>query len=357
MLPPRFTLPDWMVGPVATPDLQAETAARLRQAQLTKPPGALGKIESIAIRLAGLQGRPLPVLDRVHIAVFAADHGVAANGVSAFPQSVTAAMVRNFVQGGAAISVLARELGATLDVIDVGTLGAPPGAGVIDQRIGAGTNDFTVGPAMSEDDLFVALGVGKDSVDRAHVAGAHLYIGGDMGIGNTSAATAITAVLLGLAPSAITGPGTGLDAAGVVRKARIIQQALWLHESYCATPLETLRRLGGFEIAALTGAMVRAAQLGLPVLVDGFITTTAALAAVRIEPGVADWLLYAHLSAEPGHRALLEALGATPLLDLGMRLGEGSGAAIAVPLLRLACALHAGMATFAEAGLDGGPAS
>lgn len=356
MSPPRFTLPDWMVAPVAVPDVEAEAAARQRQTQLTKPPGALGVMEAMAIRLAGLQGRPLPLLDRLHITVFAADHGVAASGVSAFPQSVTAAMVRNFVQGGAAISVLARELGATLEVIDVGTLGEPPGIGVINQRIGAGTSDFTTGSAMSEDDLFVALGVGKDSADRAHVAGARLYIGGDMGIGNTSAATALTAVLLGLAPTAITGPGTGLDAAGVARKARIIQQALWLHESYCATPLETLRRLGGFEIAALTGAMARAAQLGLPVLVDGFITTAAALVAVRIEPRVADWLLYSHQSAEPGHRALLAALGATPLLDLGMRLGEGSGAAIAVPLLRLACALHAGMATFAEAGLDGGSA-
>ena len=342
-----------MQQPAALPDPIAELAARQRQTQLTKPPGALGTLESLAIRFASFQGTATPRLDRVHIAVFAADHGIAASGVSAYPQSVTAAMVRNFVAGGAAISVLARELGATLEVIDVGTLGDPPGAGVIDARIAPGTRDFTTGPAMSDDELTRALRTGVDSAERAHAANAQLYIGGDMGIGNTTAATAIIAALLSLAPSTVTGPGTGLDAAGVVRKARIIQQALWLHQSYCATPIETLRRLGGFEIAALTGAMTRAAQLGLPVLVDGFITSTAALVAVRVEPAVADWLLYSHRSAEPGHATLLEALGATPLLDLGMRLGEGSGAAVAVPLLRLACAIHAGMATFAEAGIAG----
>ena len=342
-----------MQQPAALPDPIAELAARQRQTQLTKPPGALGTLESLAIRFASFQGTATPRLDRVHIAVFAADHGIAASGVSAYPQSVTAAMVRNFVAGGAAISVLARELGATLEVIDVGTLGDPPGAGVIDARIAPGTRDFTTGPAMSDDELTRALRTGVDSAERAHAANAQLYIGGDMGIGNTTAATAIIAAVLSLAPSTVTGPGTGLDAAGVVRKARIIQQALWLHQSYCATPIETLRRLGGFEIAALTGAMTRAAQLGLPVLVDGFITSAAALVAVRVEPAVADWLLYSHRSAEPGHATLLEALGATPLLDLGMRLGEGSGAAVAVPLLRLACAIHAGMATFAEAGIAG----
>lgn len=342
-----------MQQPAALPDPIAELAARQRQTQLTKPPGALGTLESLAIRFASFQGTATPRLDRVHIAVFAADHGIAASGVSAYPQSVTAAMLRNFVAGGAAISVLARELGAALEVIDVGTLGDPPGAGVIDARIAPGTRDFTTGPAMSDDELTRALRTGVDSAERAHAANAQLYIGGDMGIGNTTAATAIIAALLSLAPSTVTGPGTGLDAAGVVRKARIIQQALWLHQSYCATPIETLRRLGGFEIAALTGAMTRAAQLGLPVLVDGFITSTAALVAVRVEPAVADWLLYSHRSAEPGHATLLEALGATPLLDLGMRLGEGSGAAVAVPLLRLACAIHAGMATFAEAGIAG----
>lgn len=345
-----------MVEAVAVPDRQFEQLARQRQGRLTKPVGALGEMESLAIRLAGMQGVERPTVDRVQIAVFAADHGIAASGVSAYPQSVTAAMVRNFIQGGAAISVLARELGATLEVIDVGTLGEPPGLGVVDQRVGAGTRDFTTGPAMSAQDLTAALLAGRDSADRACSGGAQLYIGGEMGIGNSSAATAIAAVLLGMAPGAIAGPGTGLDTAGVARKVRIIQQALWLHESYCDSGLETLRRLGGFEIAALAGAMTRCAQRGLPVLVDGFIATAAALVAVRVQPATADWLLYAHRSAEPGHQALLDALGATPLLDLGMRLGEGSGAAMAVPLLRLACALHNGMATFAEAGLDAGAA-
>ncbi len=345
---------DWLQAPAAVPDEAARRAAEARQAELTKPPGALGRLEEIAIRLAALQGTARPDLGRVHIAVFAGDHGVAAQGVSAFPQAVTAEMVKNFARGGAAISVLARELGASLEVINLGTVGdTGPLDGVRDYALGPGTADFTRGPALTDAQLAAALAAGRDAVDRARRAGARLFIGGEMGIGNTTAAAALACALLDAPPEDLAGPGTGLDAAGVARKVAVIRRALTRHRVPPDRPLEALRRLGGFEIAALAGACLACAQQGLPALVDGFIGSVAALAAVRLCPEAGPWLLFSHASAEPGHRRVLEALAARPLLDLGLRLGEGSGAAVAVPLLRLACALHDGMATFAEAGVPG----
>lgn len=345
----------WLGIPAAVPDAGARRAAEMRQAQLTKPPGALGRLETTAIQLAALQGTPQPCLERVHITVFAADHGVAAEGVSAFPQSVTAEMVRNFARGGAAISVAARTLGASLDVINLGTVHDPgPLAGVQDCRLGPGTADFTREPAMTEHQLARALGCGRQAVERARLAGAQLFIGGEMGIGNTTAAAALACALLDTPAERLAGPGTGLDTAGVRRKALVIQRALARHDGHLHTPLEVLHRLGGFEIAALTGACIACGHIGVPVLVDGFIGSVAALAAARLCPGAAAWFLFSHTSAEPGHGAVLEALEARPLLDLGMRLGEGSGAAVAVPLLRMACALHNEMATFAEAGISAG---
>ncbi|WJW75161.1 nicotinate-nucleotide--dimethylbenzimidazole phosphoribosyltransferase [Thiohalobacter sp. IOR34] len=345
---------DWILEPVCTPDATVREAAQARQAQLTKPPGSLGRLEDLAVAFAARQGRERPSLDAVWISVFAADHGVARAGVSAFPQAVTLEMVRNFVRGGAAISVLARELGAELEVINLGTVDDPgPMEGVRAARLGPGSSDFTAGPAMSEAQFEAALAEGRGAVERARAAGAGLFIGGEMGIGNTSAAAALAAALLGLPAVELTGPGTGLDAAGVLHKAAILQRALDFHGTALAEPREALRRLGGFEIAALAGAFLRAAQLGLPVLVDGFIASAAALAAARLNPAAAAWPLYAHASAEPGHRRILAGLEAEPLLDLGLRLGEGSGAAVAVCLLRQALALHNGMATFAEAGVSG----
>lgn len=346
----------WTGAAVAKVDDAAAQAARDHQAQLTKPPGALGRLETLAIRLAAWQGTPRPEVSRVHICVFAADHGVAARGVSAFPQAVTGQMVRNFSAGGAAICALARALSATLEVVDLGTVtDAGPLPGVISARIASGTVDLCTGPAMDAEQLDAALGAGRIAVQRALAAGAQLFIGGEMGIGNTAVAAALACALLDAPAVDLCGPGTGLDAAGVRRKTETVATALRLHEDARADPVHALRRLGGFEIAALTGACIGAAQAGLPVLVDGFIATTAALAAVRINPGAADWLIFAHRSAEPGHARVLAALDADPLLDLGMRLGEGSGAAVAVPLLRLACALHAGMATFAQAGVASAP--
>ena len=341
----------WYDAPIAAPDSAVLAAARDRQMQLTKPPGSLGRLEELGVTLAAMQGTQQPRVDKLWITVFASDHGVVAEGVSAFPQVVTAEMVRNFARGGAAISVLAREWDARLEVVNVGTVQPLEDLpGVVEARVGPGTANFVHEPAMTGDQLHEALMAGHDAAERAAINGARLFVGGEMGIGNTTSAAAIACSLLGLPAAQLAGPGTGLDTAGVSHKALVIERALAHHRS--DQPLTALQRLGGFEIAALAGAYLRCGQLGLPALVDGFITTAAALVAVRLHPELAAWLFYAHGSAEPGHRRLLDALEAKPLLELGMRLGEGSGAAVAVPILRAAAALHAGMATFAEAGVS-----
>jgi len=340
----------WLETPVARPDETARQAAQARQAMLTKPPGALGRLEEIAIRLAGLQGITYPKIDCVHITVFAADHGIAAEGVSAFPQVVTTEMVKNFSRGGAAISVAAKAIGAELEVINLGTAHETgPLENVKKCDLGRGTANFSLAAAMTEHQLANALAAGRHAAERAQLAGTTLFIGGEMGIANTSAATALACVLLNEPPAMVAGPGTGLDSTGLAHKVNVIQRALELHRAHSVSPLEALRRVGGFEIAALAGAYIACAQMAVPVLVDGFISTSAALVATRLCSGVEEWLLYSHASAEPGHRHMLDALGAEPVLDLGMRLGEASGAAVAVPLLRMACALHNDMATFAEA--------
>jgi nicotinate-nucleotide--dimethylbenzimidazole phosphoribosyltransferase len=342
----------WLEDDLRPIDTRAAEAARARQETLTKPPGSLGDLEALAIRLAGWQRRECPVIERVHITVFAGDHGIAAEGVSAFPQAVTAEMLRNFARGGAAISVLARSVGASFEVVNLGTASQVAG-GVHDTWLGPGTASFAQGAAMSEAQLAAALAAGRRSVERALGAEAQLYIGGEIGIGNTTAAAALACALLPAEPEALAGPGTGLDAAGVARKAAVIRRSLQRHAGALGTPAQILRRLGGFEIAALVGAYVRCAQVGLPAVIDGFIATAAALIARRLRPGAQAWWLFSHRSREPGHATLLAALEARPLLELGMRLGEGTGAAMVVPLLRLACDLHGGMATFAEAGVSG----
>jgi nicotinate-nucleotide--dimethylbenzimidazole phosphoribosyltransferase len=351
----------WWQDPVKPLNAAARNRAAERQNTLTKPPGSLGRLEEIALVLAAMQGREKPQLKQPAITVFAADHGVVAEGVAAFPQAVTQQMLANFVAGGAAISVLARELGARLEVVDVGTLATASITGVVDARVGPGTANFARAPAMRSDQLAQCLEQGRHAVQRALAAGADLFIGGEMGIGNSTAAAALSCALLGLPGAALAGPGTGLDVHGVAHKAAVIDRALALHGFLPSPPappspagegsIAALRCVGGFEIGALAGAYIAAAQAGLPVLVDGFITTAAALAACRLHPATRDWLIFAHASAEPGHAHLLAALQARPLLRLDMRLGEASGAASALPLLRLACALHTGMATFAEAGV------
>ncbi|SDO44080.1 nicotinate-nucleotide--dimethylbenzimidazole phosphoribosyltransferase [Ectopseudomonas guguanensis] len=340
----------WWQGPCQPLDHVARVKAENRQRQLTKPAGSLGRLEKLAIHLAALQGREKPSLESLWIAIFAGDHGVVAEGVSAYPQAVTGQMLANFVAGGAAISVLARELDAALEVIDLGTAEPlPPLPGVRHVQAGAGTRNLAREPAMSGAQMQICLDAGRDSLLRARATGCDLFVGGEMGIGNTTAAAALACWLLNCPASELAGPGTGLDSAGVAHKARVIDAALTLHRTRIDGPLQALIHLGGFEIAALVGAYLAAAQQGIAVLVDGFICSVAALLAVHLNPGCRDWLLFAHHGAEPGHVRVLQALGAEPLLELGLRLGEGSGAALSVPVLRLACALHGQMATFAEA--------
>ncbi|MDN3516741.1 nicotinate-nucleotide--dimethylbenzimidazole phosphoribosyltransferase [Aquisalimonas lutea] len=346
--------PPWN-APIPAPDAAVAEAARAHQRRLTKPPGSLGRLEDLAVRLAAQQGTVAPAAERVAIVVFAADHGVCDEGVSAFPRTVTAQMVANFAHGGAAVSVLARALDAGLEVVNVGTAEpTPPVAGVVDAMVARGTRNLAREPAMTPAERDAALRVGDDAAGRAADSGAELFVGGDMGIGNTTSAAALACALLEETPETLVGRGTGVDDAGLERKREAVARGLARHGTG-TEPLAVLASLGGLEIAALTGAILGAARRRMPVLVDGFIVSVAALVAVRHAPAAAHWLHFAHRSAEAGHDTVLAALEAAPLLDLGMRLGEGSGAAMAVPLLRSACRVHNDMATFESAGVsDGG---
>lgn len=342
----------WINQDTRTPDVKVQAAARQRQQQLTKPQGALGRLEDIAIEFAAMQGQLKPELEHIAIVVFAGDHGVTEENISAFPQAVTAQMVENFANGGAAISVLARELQARLAVVDVAVNGpASLSPNVIMKRLINGTSNFASGEALTRDLTVKALDVGRDIVLRQMTEGLHLFIGGEMGIGNTTSASALAASLLELNVEKLAGPGTGLDAKGISHKALVIKQALYFHRRAAVTALDKLRCFAGAEIVALVGAYVTCAQHGIPVLVDGFISSVAALYARSLNKGVRDWLLFSHCSQEPGHAHVLEALNARPIVDLGMRLGEGSGAAVVVPIIKQALALHNNMATFEEAGV------
>ncbi len=346
--------PKWVTAVPPRPDLNTETRARERQARLTKPAGSLGQLEELAIRLAGLSGSDRPSVAAPHILIFAGDHGITAEGVSAYPSEVTGQMLANFVSGGAAISVLAREQGAALQVIDTGTLLQNPPAGVHSDKIARGTRNFRREDALTAEELFHGLDAGRNAATRAINDGADLLILGEMGIGNTSSATALAAALLDGDVAALTGAGTGLNADGISHKTRMITESLTFHEldRGGASAADVLLKVGGHEISALVGAAITAAHERVPVLVDGFICSAAMLAAVSTNPALRDWLLFSHRSTEHGHAAILTALNAEPLFDLGLRLGEGSGAALALPLLRLACALHNEMATFDSAGVS-----
>ncbi|MGB6239689.1 MAG: nicotinate-nucleotide--dimethylbenzimidazole phosphoribosyltransferase [Bradyrhizobium sp.] len=341
--------PEWVTQECPEISIAHRDAALARQAQLTKPAGSLGRLEHLACELAGLQQSERPRAARVPIIIFAGDHGIVAQGVSAYPQEVTIAMMANFASGGAAISVLARELGSTLEVVDAGTLAQSSIPGIVTDKPRHGSRDFSQEAALAPTEVAFALECGKRAVLRAGTP--DLLIFGEMGIGNTTPSAAIAAALLGVSAKQTAGSGTGVDAKGLALKARVIDEALALHG--LARPgvsaEEILCTVGGFEIAAISGAIIAAAQRRIPVLVDGFIVSVAALAAARINPSCRPFLLASHQSAEQGHRLVLEALNKQPLIDLDLRLGEGSGAAIALPLLRLACALHNDMATFAQA--------
>jgi nicotinate-nucleotide--dimethylbenzimidazole phosphoribosyltransferase len=348
--------PEWVSKECPPVSEAHRAAAAARQGQLTKPTGALGRLETLAIELAGLQHTERPRAERAPIIVFAGDHGVAAQGVSAYPQQVTIAMMANFAGGGAAISVLARELGSSLEVVDAGTLAEVPMPGVVSDKPRRGSRDFSKEAALETAELGFALDCGRRAVERAAASGPDLLILGEMGIGNTTSAAAIAAALLAVPADEITGIGTGLDAAGRARKARLIDAALARHRLAGSSAGRVLAAVGGLEIAAICGAIIASAQRRIPILVDGFIVSVAALVATRLNPSCRPSLIFSHRSAEQGHRMVLEALDARPLLDLDLRLGEGSGAALALPVLRLACALHNGMATFAEAAVPDRPA-
>ena len=334
-------------------DRQWIEKARQRQLQLTKPPGSLGRLEEVANRLAGIQETLCPSVARARIIVFAADHGVCAEGVNPYPQAVTAQMVTNFLRGGAAINALARAAGAELQIVDAGVAYeiAASGNSLIRRPIAPGTKNFCVTAAMTRDQAVAALSLGIELTKHATAQGCSLLAIGEMGIGNTTAASAVTAVLAGLAPFDVAGHGTGADEACMARKCSAIERALALHRPSLREPLNILACLGGFEIGAMAGSCIGAASNRCAVLVDGFIATAAAALAVRMNSAVADYLIPAHRSTEPGHQPLLAILGHRPLLDLEMRLGEGTGAALAIPIVRGAVAAFTGMASFADAGV------
>jgi nicotinate-nucleotide--dimethylbenzimidazole phosphoribosyltransferase len=317
------------------PDPEAAAAARARQEQLTKPPGSLGRLEEIAIFFAGWQRRDRPVIDRARAAVFAGNHGVTVHGVSAYPASVTAQMVANFEAGGAAINALSGIAGLELKVVAL-DLDRP-------------TADFTTEPAMSVEDCLAALNAGAATVDER----LDLLILGEMGIGNSTAAAALCARSYGTEAQYWVGPGTGIDGEGVRRKGQIIDRALAHHADAPRSAFETLRQVGGREIAAIAGAILRARQLSIPVLLDGFICSSAIAPLAIDNPAITGHCLAGHCSLEPGHARLLERLELAPLLSLDMRLGEGSGAAVAANIVRAALAAHDRMATFAEAAVSG----
>ncbi|WP_083235969.1 nicotinate-nucleotide--dimethylbenzimidazole phosphoribosyltransferase [Halomonas caseinilytica] len=318
---------------------------------LTKPPGSLGRLEALAVSLAGITGEAFPRVSPPAVVVFAADHGVAAEGVSAFPQAVTAQMVANFVTGGAAINVFARRIGAHLEVVDVGVANALPAEGVVHDRVRPGTANLAREAAMQRDEALAAIAAGRRAAERAAVAGCRCLIVGEMGIANTTASSAMLAVLTGAPVAGLVGPGTGVAGAALARKQAIIESALVARAPDPAEPLDVLAKLGGLEIAAMVGAYLEAAARRMPVLVDGFIATVAALTACRLEPALRPYLIFGHRSHEPGHDHALAALDAEPLLDMSLRLGEGSGAALAFPLLEAASAMLAEMATFDAAGV------
>lgn len=317
------------------PNANARKEAEARNGQLTKPPGALGRLEDIAIWYASWQGRAEPMLRFPQVLIFAGNHGVTAQGVSAFPAEVTEQMVLNFQHGGAAINQLCKTFGAQMSVHAL-SLDTP-------------TVDFTQGAAMSEAEMVEALQAGWNAVSKS----ADLLVTGEMGIGNTTPAAAIAAALYGGEAADWTGRGTGVDDAGLANKTRVVAEGLALHEGK-GDGLETLRRLGGRELAGMAGAIARARSLGIPVLLDGFICCASAAALLQTEASALDHCIAGHVSAEGAHRKLLEKLGKEPLLSLGLRLGEGSGAALAIGVLQGAIACHSGMATFAEAGVSDG---
>ena len=330
-------------------------AARTRLDSLTKPRGSLGHLEDMAARYAAFRGVVKPAVGGKKVFVFAGDHGVVAEGVSAYPAEVTGLMLKNFLMGGAAINVLARRAGAAVEVIDIGVAGDPGDApGLIAANIRRGTANMAAGPAMSEQEAVKAIEIGIERAALAAKAGVTVVATGEMGIGNTTPAAAIMAAVLGCPVEDVVGPGTGLDSAGVARKCEVIKKSLAVNAARLTGPVQILAAVGGLEIAGICGLCLGAAANRMAVMVDGYISTAGALIAMRICPAVKDYLFFSHMSAEPGHRKFFEREGLRPALDLGLRLGEGTGAAIAMQVLEDAVAIYNEMATFADMGITPG---
>jgi nicotinate-nucleotide--dimethylbenzimidazole phosphoribosyltransferase len=344
-----FTLPE--IGPLYE---AAQVAARERQNSLTKPPGSLGRLEALSIQLAGITGRERPLFPQKAVIVMAGDHGVVAEGVSAYPAEVTPQMVLNFLHGGAAINVLARAAGARVVIADLGVAAElPDHPGLIKRKVAFGTQNMAVGPAMTRAQAKAALQAGMDIVLAEIEKGLDLVAIGDMGIGNTTPATAITAVFTRLPVAQLTGRGTGVDDAGLVRKIAVIEKALAVNQPDPNDAMDVLVKVGGLEIAGLAGVVLGAAARRVPVVIDGFISSAAALVAVELVPAVKPYLIGSHESVEIGHQAILRRLGIRPLFNLDLRLGEGTGAALAFPMIEAAARILDEMATFAEAGVSG----
>ncbi len=334
-------------------DEAAMQAARARQDRLTKPPGSLGRLEELSIRLAGMKADPFPAVERKAVIVMAADHGVALEGVSAYPPEVTAQMVLNFLRGGAAINVLARQAGARGTIVDIGVATElEPLPGLVRRKVMRGTRNQAQGPAMTRTEAEQALQIGVDVLNEEAGRGLDLVATGDMGIGNTTPSSAIAAVLTGLPIAQVVGRGTGIDDRTLERKIQVIERSLAANRPDPGDALDVLHKVGGLEIAGLAGVIIAAASRSIPVAVDGFISTAAAVIAVGLAPRARDFLIAAHQSVEIGHQALLRHLGLVPLLDLNLRLGEGTGAALAFHLIEASTRILREMATFDEAGVS-----
>jgi nicotinate-nucleotide--dimethylbenzimidazole phosphoribosyltransferase len=347
----RFQLLLSAIKPV---DISLTAAVQSRLDDLTKPRGSLGRLEDIAMKYALATGTVDPVLSKKKVFCFAADHGVAAEGVSAFPAEVTPQMVYNMLGGGAAINVLARHAGADIDVVDMGVNHDFPGHHMLRRcKVRHGSSNMVKGPAMSVDEALQAVMAGATLALEARQQGYHLLATGELGIANTTPATALYASLLDLPVESITGRGTGLDERGVAHKAEVIRRAIEVNRPNTATPLETLAALGGFEIAGICGLILGAASVGMPVVVDGFISSSAAVVAMKLSSNVGDYLFFSHLSNEQGHRAVMKSLGAVPILELDLRLGEGTGAALAMQVIEASLKIYHEMATFSSASVSG----
>jgi nicotinate-nucleotide--dimethylbenzimidazole phosphoribosyltransferase len=329
--------------------------AKERLDSLTKPPGSLGTLEELAARYVCIREALLPALQKKRVVVFAADHGVVAEGVSAYPQEVTHQMVYNFLRGGAGINVLARHAGAEVEVVDIGVnYDFEPDIGLVARKVAYGTRNLAREPALTREEAAQAVWVGVERAREAVDQGVDALAAGDMGIGNTTAAAALGAVFTGRPVAALTGRGTGIDDASLQRKVGIINRALSLHRPDPGDPLGALTAVGGLEIAGIAGLLLGAAAARRPLLLDGLIATAGALVAVRLVPAAKDFLIAAHRSVEPGHQIMLDHLGLSPLLRFNMRLGEGTGAALGLGLLEAGLKIYTEMATFAEAGVSGG---